>query len=257
MALFKKGTFPLETNKSDLEYFFKMVIHSPHIASNPDYKRKAENTKFSYTHNSDVVNAYAYSESETRHGTTILAGFCNAVKLLSIGLADFKESKDVNKVKELCNWIGENTIEKSGSFTYNMIEEGISHFEYNPEGIIAINAKGYNAGAIINTIGHEMGHICLSHTLRDNVSNEVSRNDERQADLFGYNIVSNTPFSEHISIASLFVEIIFAWMEGIESIATTHPHGRERVYNFVNGNIDTLKVLGITLNNIDDFLPSK
>jgi len=121
--------------------------------------------------------------------------------------------------------------------------------------MIAIDGKSYAAGSILATIAHEQGHICLSHTLRGPIDDDVSRNDERQAELFSCSVSATTPFAGHIVLSSLFVNVLFAWMMGNDEIATTHPHSRERVFNTVNSNERILKNLGITKNNIEDFLP--
>jgi len=160
----------------------------------------------------------------------------------------------MKKLKNTCRWIGNTAIDYNGEFSSVLIEEGIEKFGYSTSGAMAIEAKSYTAGAILAVIAHEQGHICLSHTIRGDQSGEVSRNDERQADLFGCSVTATTPFASHIILASLFVEILLSWMEDEDDVATSHPHGRERVYNTLNSHDAVLRDLGITKDNIDGFL---
>jgi len=255
MNFFKNSYFPLETTAQDVKFLFEMVRKSPYISGNSDYDKKAKNTKVKFDAHNEMINAYANSRSADVHDQVIFQGICNTAKLTAIALAQFKEDCNIGRLKETCNWIGIMAIENHYRFPVRSIEQGLEDLNYSTEGIIGVEAKSYTAGAILSVIAHEQGHICLSHTLREDVSDEVSRNDERQADLFGLNVSATTPFTSHIVLATLFVEIIFTWMSGNEDIATTHPHSRERVYNTLNGHDVVLKALGITKDNIDGFLP--
>lgn len=254
MIIFKKSNLP-STTESDIKFLFEMVRKSPYVSMNPDYREKAQNTNIDFDYSNEMINAYAQSSSRTSHRICIYDGICNSSTMMSIALAQFKQDCDIERLKEACRWIGERAINNNGYFTTTDISDGLDNFRYSTDGIVGTEAKSYTAGAIMAVIAHELGHICLSHTLREECSDDVSRNDERQADLFGCNVSCTTPFASHIVMATLFCEILFTWMSDIDAIATTHPHSRERVYNTVNAHDIILKSLGITPSNIDVFLP--
>jgi len=255
MNMFKTNYMPLQISKADIEFLFEMVKGSSYVNGNPDYKKKAKATKIDFDVSNDIVNAYANSDEDGReHIICIFNGLCNATILMSIGIAKFKQDGNIQQLKEICRWIGETTVENGSSFTNAFIEEGIDKFGYSTGGNIGIEAKSYTAGAILSVIAHEQGHICLSHTIRGEGGNEVSRNDERQADLFAHSVTATTPFASHIILASLFVEILLSWMMEDDDVATSHPHSRERVYNALNSHDEVLRELGITKDNIDEFL---
>jgi len=254
MSIFRIPRMPLQTTESDIKMLFEMVKASSYVNGNSDYKKKANNTVIKFDADNDAINAYAHSTGNQSYGIHIFNGLCNGAIFMAIALAEFKQDNDVERLKDACRWLGNTAINNGGDFTASSISRGINEFNYSPDGIIATEAKSYTAGALISTIAHEQGHICLSHVIREEDSGEVSRNDERQADLFGCSVTATTPFASHIILASLFQEIIFSWMEDEESIATTHPYGRERVYNTLNSHDAVLRDLGITKDNIDEFL---
>jgi hypothetical protein len=255
MSLFKIMQFPLRTTKEDIDFLFEMVRKSPYVNNNIDYKKKAQNTTIKFEEENEQVNAHAGSESVNSHYIRILQGICNATRLTSVALAQFKNDSNIERLKNTCKWIGNKIINSQYIFSTDALSDGLEELEYSTDDMIAIDAKSYAAGSIIATIAHEQGHICLSHTVRGPVDDDVSRNDERQAELFSCSVSTATPFAGHIVLASLFVNVLFAWMMGDDEIATTHPHSRERVFNTVNSHERILKNLGITKNNIEDFLP--
>ena len=259
MNIFRTSNFPLYTTKQDVELLFEMVRKCNYVAGNPDYNRKAINTKIYFDELNNSINAYAQSHDEESHKIAIFNGICNSIKFTAVALAYFKEYGEegggIGRIALAMRWLGHKIIDDSYNFPVSSIQEGLNAMEYDTKGIIAIEAKSYAAGGILSVIAHEQGHICLSHTLKDDWSNEVSRNDERVADLFGCNVSLTTPFASNIVLATLFVEIVFNWMAGNHRIATTHPASRERVYNTLAAHDVILNDLGITKENIDWFLP--
>jgi hypothetical protein len=259
MSIFRDSYFPLYTTKEDVDLLFEMVRKSNYVAGNPDYNRKAQNTKIYFREEDNSINANAGSYDEDSHRIQMLNGLCNTIRFTAVALAYFKEYGEegggVGRIALAMRWLGNKIIEDHYSFPISSIEEGLNNMEYDTNGIIGIESKSYSAGGILAVLAHEQGHICLSHTLRSDWSNEVSRNDERQADLFGCNVSITTPFASSIVLATLFVEVVFSWMSGNKEIATTHPASRERVYNTIDAHDTILKELGITKENIEYFLP--
>ena len=263
MSIFRLTNFPLHTTRQDIELLFEMVRKSNYVSTNIDYSKKAENTKIEFSESDNTVNAMARSFTPEQHGITLFNGICNALKTSAVALAYFKEyggshrDDGIGRLALCMRNLGNKIIDNEGIFPISSMQEVINEMEYDISGQIAIESKAYAAGGILSVIAHEQGHICLSHTLREDRSDEISRNDERQADLFASSVSITTPFSGHIALAGLFVQVIFTWLGGNNETATTHPISRERVYNTVNANDVALKSVGITMDNIDWFLPPK
>ena len=250
------GRIATDKTQDDIEFIFEMVRRSSYVLQNPDYHSKAINTEI-LLDTSNVVNAYAQTldYEANKHHITILSGLINASALMSIGIAQYRIDNNIEDLIRVCNWLGTLAASK-GSFTRQDLWEGVEQFNYDVNGVVGIEADSYLVGAVLSAVGHELGHICLSHTVRGDWSNEVSRNDERQADLFAHSVVSTTPFASYTVLGTLFTEIIFTWMgKGRTGPATTHPHSRERVYNAINSHEEVLESLGITRDNIEEFLP--
>jgi len=250
---------------NDIEFIFEMCRRCSYVSQNPEYKLKSENTCIMLD-NDTVVNAYAQTfkgiegngKKKGTHGITIMTGLINASMLMSVAIAQFRIDSNIDKLTTTCNWIGVEAVKNNGCFTSKMLWEGIEIFNYVTNGIVGIEANSYLTGALLSVIGHELGHICLAHTIRGDRSNGISRNDERQADLFAHSVVTTTPFSSYTVLGTLFTEVIFTWMsKGHTGPATTHPHSRERVYNTMASHDEILTELGITMDNIDSFLPPK
>jgi hypothetical protein len=256
--IFKNPAFPLQTNQQDIDYLFEMVRKSPYVAQNPDYTEKANDTKITYDHD-ELVNAYAQTFAKRNHGITMLQGLCNMSKLLGVALAYFNQNPNkktaVGRLSMACRWIGNEIIDDDGDCSLALVRKGLTELSYDTDGMIGIDAKSYAAGGMLSVIGHEMGHICLSHTRQRSRSEEVSRNNERQADLFGCNVTVTSPFASHTVLANLFFEVLITWLMGNEKIATTHPHSRERVFNAINAHNEILDAMGINAETIEYFLP--
>ena len=257
---FKNSYHPLYTTEQDINLLFEMVRNSSYVSTNLDYDRKGKETSIMFSKEDNMVNAWARSYSEHEHEITMLNGICNSIKMTAIALAHFKEYGEegggIGRLALCMRWLGHKIVETNYKFPISVLQEGINEMEYDADdAIISMESKSYAAGGILSVIAHELGHICLSHTLAGCVNNETSRNDERQADLFGCSVSATTPFASHIVLATLFVEIVFNWMHGSTQIATTHPASSERIYNTINAHDGVLKALGITKENIEWFLP--
>jgi len=258
MPFFYKKTIPLSMTSGDIDYLFEMCKNSSYVKGNADYKKKSENTEIIYEGSNNTINAYAQCVDETpdhnKFEIHMFNGLSNATIFISLALAEFQLHNDYSRLREICQWIGTTALERDFEFSYETLDEGIEKFGFLTDGIIAIEAKGFAAGGTLAVIAHEQGHICLSHVIREDRSDVITRINERQADLFSNGVTATTPFESHILLGSLFVEILLSWMGDDNSIPTTHPHGRERVYNNVRSNDVVLKEFGITVDNVHEFM---
>ena len=260
LDMFNDSDFSFETSQIEIEYIFDMVKKCSYVFSNPEYKEKANNTKIIFDENDTNINAYASSKNYPNHEIHIFAGLSYSSKLMAIALANFVEMKNTETIEVLrqaCDYIGQVIKDNDGEFTSRDVAAGIELLDIEMKPIIKAESASYWFGSVLSVVGHELGHICLSHTVRGDWSNSVSRNDERQADLFAYSVVSTTPFAKYNVLSTLFTEVVFAWLsKGRTGPATTHPHAIERIMNTINSNEDLLNGYGITTENISDFLPN-
>lgn len=244
---------PFPIKQRDLEYIFEMCTRCSYVSGNPDYKKKARGTEITFK-NDDLVNAYAQSLGGSQSQITMLNGLCNITIPLAFALATFKKDEDIDALTHACNII---TNTDGASFTDDNVLKVLDDLGYDTSNTYMFEeAKSYFTGMLLSVIAHELGHICLSHCVRDDGTFETSRNDERSADLFAQSVISTTPFGGYNILSSLFMEILFTWMgKTHDGPATTHPHSRERVMNTVNSHEQYLEEIGITKDNIEDFLP--
>ena len=251
----KRNQFPRNASSDDIEFIFKLCTMSPYVKKNPDYAKKANATRIKIDPREEV-NAYAQSLSQTSHQITMLGGILNVYSMLGISLAHFKKDNDIQMLINACNWICERCEKNSYKFSQNDVNDGLEEMAYIASDSLDHESRGFFTGLTLSVTAHELGHICMSHTLREEDSNEISRNDERQADLFAQSVVSTTPFAGYLVLSSLFTYILFAWMDkNSTGDATTHPYSKERVMNTLNSHEKYLADLGITKDNISEFLP--
>lgn len=241
----------------NVEYIFNLCKFSPHIQTNLDYKRKAQNTKIEVSDTTDV-NAYAQSINNG-HKIVMFEGIMNMMQLFGYALAEFKHTNDYDNLHRAFHLIIDKWIEDEYEFDGMLVKELAATLGYDSaSSYIEGEATAYFTGLALTVIAHEMGHIALSHTMREDGTYTTSRNDERMADLFAQSVISTTPFASYMILSGLFMPIMLVWLhkgeDGTEK-ATTHPHARERVMNALASNDEYLEELGITEDNISDFLP--
>lgn len=244
-------TFPI--TQDDIEYIFQLCIRSPYIHNNPEYKSKSRGIEIVLDKNS-IVNAYAESLGGNLSKITIFNGLCNIIIPLAFALALFKKDEDIDALTYACNII---TDIDNSCFNDDEVSSMLVRLGYNIDNnYIFDEAKSFFTGMLLTVIGHELGHICLSHCLGSATIFEIYRNDERSADLFAQSIISSTPFGGYTILSSLFIQILFTWMhKNDDNNISTHPHSRERVINTLNSHEEYLKNMGITVDTIQYFVP--
>lgn len=247
----------LEVTERDAKTLFEMVRNSPYIHDNSDYHRKMSNTTLDFSPEF-VINAYAMAldNEGTKHKIQLYAGLCNALSVASMMLSEYMTTKRSDKFVSDFRYLGK-TLLSDADFDWRQVLKSLSEQSIPTDQNTCKEGKGYLAGSLIALIGHEAGHIILSHCIRPDTGNTNSRNDERMADLVACAIADTTPFARYAILGGLVMEMIFTWMTGkapVES-ETTHPYSRERVYNWVNSNREYLETVGISMKNVDQFLP--
>lgn len=239
-----------------IKQLFAFIKQTGYINSNPSYNESANNTTI-HLDDTEEVNAYADSKSANKHIIVIYHGLIEALKFIGIALAVYEHNRNLIQLRDACNFIGVNA--RSG-FNQNKTDMGITELNYKQwlTDVVYERAKSFMSGSVLSVISHEMGHIALMHTQRNEIDYTISRNDERQADLFAQSVISSLPYQESNIMASLFSEILFTWMsKEYGGPATTHPHSRERVYNTYNSHEQYFASMNLPIESLEYFVPKK
>ena len=266
-TLIDPGVFSLQTYNSEITQIFELVRHSTVIQGNDVYCKRAGATTLFFQEECDEVNAFATDDSfpdvpETPPFVVVEGGLCNASKFVALALAASVEHKNRNHLLRCIQWFGAK-IRENGCFPAVDADQG-----YKDLGLESLlteevqrKARSYFSAMILHVSAHELGHICLGHTLGRAVNLEVSRNQEREADSFASSVLSTTPYSDYNCHGASVLWIVWTWVEeGNFSFlreATTHPLSRERLIRLISDNASQLSATGITVNNIDEYLPKK
>lgn len=252
-----------------IKFLFQMVKMTPFIQGNPSYLKSAEATTALFN-KSNVVNAYANSDyGGENHWINIYSGICNMSLVAGYGLAanqstGLKVSNTFRVLMHEAIDVIKNKVDEDGHHTYEFsFEDSIRVINKHIPNItekITLDAESFAYGCIVSILGHELGHICLHHTVTaspDAYTYTISRNNERCADLFAANVITTTPFTSYMVIADLMVNIFLAWFGNGRGKATTHPYSRERAEYIYNSHIETLTQYGITQEAFDSLMPPK
>jgi len=266
-SLIDPGVFSLQTYNNEITQIFELVRHSTVIQGNDVYCKRAGATTLFFQEECDEVNAFATDDSfpdvpETPPFVVVEGGLCNASKFVALALAASVEHKNRNHLLGCIQWFGAK-IRENGCFPAIDADQG-----YKDLGLelllteeVQRKARSYFSAMILHVSAHELGHICLSHTLGRADNLEVSRNQEREADSFASSVLSTTPYSDYNCHGASVLWMVWTWVEeGNFSFlreATTHPLSRERLIRLISDNASQLSATGITVNNIDEYLPKK
>lgn len=260
MSNFKNASPPMSMNSKDAQVLFEMVRQCFYVSGNPDYSRKANLTEFVFLGDDSTVNADASMRGmggKEAYRIRLFQGLCESFRFGSIAIAEYMKTQDLEKFIRSIKYLG-TSIMNNGGFSGELVRKGISECGMKLTGNICREAKSFLAGSVLFVLGHEQGHICLSHVVRDYDSDHLSRNDERSADLFACSVAEASLFTGYAVMGGLLMGFIFSWLHGRPSDSdpeNTHPAGVERVYNLLNSHKEYLRSIGITSDNIERFLP--
>jgi hypothetical protein len=240
-----------------INLLYEQVIQSTFVRNNKSYMEKVNNTIIQYD-TSDTINAYATIRDD-KYLINIYKGLTKTMQAGAIALTNFVINRDPDMLKKHLKVLVKLINTNSGDFTHEKFIEYMMTLnsdidEAQMETILPLSAS-YAAGAVLEVIAHELGHICLEHLYDEHVSLEVSRNNERQADLFACSVVATTLFSEYMYLGSFMSNLLFAWMGDSTKMATTHPHGKERLENMFNAFEYKLLDMGITRELFEEIKP--
>ena len=262
------GPVMLKTRREEMEQIAAFVITSPHVQTNPAYKSRAERTHFFFAAEDDTVNAFA---TDCRHPQidldppmiVVMGGLANSTRLIALALAQDKVQQNPESrhlLISVIHAIGNCINEQQGQLEMEFAEtiytnSGLELSCKNQE--VQRRARSYGAAMNMSVLAHELGHIVLGHTLGVTLSMEASRNQERQADSFAATIAGTSPFSDYTVAGGIFWWVLLTWREEVcdPENATTHPHSRERLMDYIRANQSQAAALGMDEQIINDFLP--
>ncbi len=206
-----------------------------------------------------IVNAFATDEPFTMGDEStgyeppcivLFRGLGTAVRVAALVLA-YCERKGEPIFNEdsagLLAGLGAAILKNGGMFEHE-VAVGLAVMSGMMENFETVEQKmrSISGGAILAVIGHELGHICLHHTLGQQLDPNVSRNQEREADSFTSSIMVTTPFSDYSLLGMILFHLLLSWVEAGHSgagemgqagegkalarqyLSNTHPSSKER-----------------------------
>jgi len=233
---------------------FGIVFSNPEITGNPDHARKAVLTDQNYVKEGMEelrfdpikINAYAYPiEGSDRYGIAILDGYLNFM-LVAECFFRYKDKSLLDSLKKI--------IETKGRLSLDDTKNLIFPYVTNEQEFSEILENAF--APLLETIAHEIGHICLNHCDDQNkiMTYDKSKNRERQADSFASSVISSF-YATGAQTAALeaYLKNCLTWamVEG-DCVESTHPLAKERFKNAVKGNSELAEKLGITEDIIDE-----
>ena len=271
-GLTPRHAFPLysKNTAAEMNALFEIVRSSPHVTGSKMYSTIARNIQFVYDSGNDSINAFAWmekTEDGLRPRITLDAGLVRFAQTGAVVLASINNGR-MESTNLLVSIMCQMRTEWKGAMSSsNAIEFAARNgFASIVDAKILEEAKGIAAGMILASLAHEMGHQSLGHLHGGGYGNkrpEVSRNQEREADLFESSVMSESSFGQYMFEGELLNYLVFAALDGMEKIAgkkywdRTHPYSRERLLNFMQQNQSKVAALKFSAEDIINMIPPK
>ncbi|MCX7591793.1 MAG: hypothetical protein N2255_09210 [Kiritimatiellae bacterium] len=259
----------LDTPVEELVQIAAYAFHSPHVLRK--YSQIVAEVDFLPVLDDDWVNAQAMppepveiaGEVVIRRPIVFYGGAANATRLGSLAIvADQFSGTDMkrNWFLEVIRRMGLRIAESGGEFSTEKAGEVVGEtglgWVLKNEGALRC-ARSYGAGANLGIVAHELGHHVLGHVLGPDANLEITRNQEREADLFADSVVSSSPFGDYLVAGQIMWWLILVWVENStgERRVTTHPWAAERLMNCIRDHRDQAAQIGVTAETVRLLLP--
>ena len=250
-AVFEEYVTP---GRAEAVQLFEFVRNSAHVQENMLYADMLGGAQFRYEPEDGTLNAYAIMEPAVLpDGTQALV----PVVMLPGGAARFGRvaALVVAASRRGYEGVGARFLEflrreplgcVGTGWSARVIQEVGLYPAMGDDRTLAL-AKSVSAGLLLGILAHEAGHLALGHVLRteDRGNNDISRNQEREADSFASSVIASSPFGEYILAGMLFWHYALAQQEKEGTRPTTHPLSLERFENFVRANPDLAAEFGL------------
>lgn len=253
----KKRVSPPEYDIQDMVDDAINVIHaSSYIARNRAYLDKISRVKFVYSEEM-IANSFAARTGIDSYGVYTFEGLSLLLCTCAAVFSEFTSNHNAAQAKKALKWLFGHVFTEI--FAYGdewdaILPEKIDAFYRRfPEYLVKENYPRYMELArkmITFVLGHEIGHIMLCHCDRTNGKmNNVSRNNERSADLFSCSILQGTGFGSSFAEGAIFLILSFYFMDTKKTRNLqygTHPGHTDRVMNIIQSFKNELRFANIS-----------
>ena len=229
---------------------FEFVRNSAHVQGNALYAGILGATRFVFAPEDNTLNAYATlaggQDGETVPAVFLLGGAARFGRVASLAVAATRGG-DASAGERFLALVKRDGLGEIGMdwSVRAVLEAGLTSALADDKTLVL--AKSVSAGLFLGILAHEAGHLALGHLYRlegGETNNDISRNQEREADSFASSIIAASPFGEYILAGTLFWHYALAQLEE-GGRATTHPLSKERFGNFVRANPDLAEEFGL------------
>lgn len=237
-----------------------LILASSYIARNRAYLEKMSKVDFKYSKEM-IANSFAQNAGCNTYHVYTFAGLsvlmCTCAAIFSVYIRTHKAWQ----AKRALKWLFGNVFGEIDAYgcTWDSVrmDKIIEFYHRFPEYLVKENYPQYRELAfkmIAMVLGHEIGHIMLGHVDRTNSkTNNVSRNNERSADLFSYSIMQSTGLGSSFAEGAIFMLLTLYFMDGKKYSNQqygTHPGHRDRVLNAVQSFKNELEYANIRESDI-------
>ena len=252
-----------------IEQSASFVFKSEFIQCNKQYKERIDAVTLDVDLADPKVGAYAIDDPTPR--IIIKGGMARAMRLSAAGLSLHMQLREQgaspSHLQSLFWTLGE--LMNNGMFqqddgkalyTECIGKEVDAAFKSGTERFVSL-ARSLGAMMEMYVIAHEAGHIALGHTLGPELSYDMSRNQEREADSFAASCLSTSPFRDQLFLGQVFATVILSLMDhaSASTEVSTHPASRDRFFNALQSNKeaaeDAAEKYGLTSAELQRFLP--
>lgn len=240
-------------SEAEMVQLFEYVRNSSHVKENLLYSNVMKDCRFFYTVDNDIVNAFAglrklkNGSDEVMKVVCVHGGAARFARVAALAVAA-EQCGDKGAGARFVKALSPDDCGKMDTEAAVRIvnEAKLGGTLGNAQALT--KAKSVSAGLLLGIIAHECGHQSLGHVLKmgDSVNLEISRNQEREADLFASSVISSSPFGEYILAGTLFWHYALANRRQ-DAVAATHPLSKERFENFVRANAELAASFGVAL----------
>lgn len=233
-----------------------VIQASSYLARNRSYLEKMSKVRFIYTPE-PIANSFASSMGAGSYSVYTFAGLsillCTCAAVFSV----YTKTHNAHRSKRALKWLFNNVfteIEAYGEEWEAVDPKKIDEFYKRfPEYLVRENYPRYmelSRKMIAFVLCHEIGHIMLSHCDRtSSMGNNISRNNERSADLFACSVLQGTGFGSSFAEGGVFLILVFYFMADKKARNIqdgTHPGYIERIMNIVQSFRQELMYANIT-----------
>lgn len=243
---------------SDVRNAFAQIGATEFVKGNPSYREVYDGVYLHVEAGDDLVNAFCCTLNDTfrkylaeeapgvnwgRYGHLLLvtAGMLRWVSVVAAVCEYVDRTRKLGEAKRMLSWAAARLTRHSAGSDF--VKRFADEFSLECDGRREEVARMYAMSILVALLGHELGHASLHH---DSCGmNSISRNDERQADLFASSVAQSMGNGYAGAVGGAVLMLSFLWMGGRYSRYvsredlrnpdkySTHPVDIERIRSFI------------------------